>query len=93
MESDGASRTARITRIHLERRHPARNLQRFYAFTVTRTLFGHWAVLREWGRIGHPGTVRETWFATEDEAGEAVLRLRERKEQRGYRAVMNLGGN
>ena len=27
-----------MTSIHLERREPARNIQRFYAITVTRTL-------------------------------------------------------
>ncbi|MEE4379452.1 MAG: WGR domain-containing protein [Candidatus Competibacteraceae bacterium] len=76
-----------MPRIHLERRNYAQNMQRFYAFTVTRTLFGQWAVIREWGRIGHPGTVRETWFATEDEACEAIARMYGRKEKRGYRLV------
>ena len=51
-----------MTSIHLERREPARNRQRFYAITVTRTLFGSWALVREWGRIGPPGTVREMGF-------------------------------
>jgi len=46
-----------MTPIRLERREPARNRQRFYAITVTRTLFGSWAMVREWGRIGQPGTV------------------------------------
>jgi len=55
--------------------------------TVTRTLFDGWAVIREWGRIGHPGTVREAWFATEDEAVEAVMQMRGQKERRGYRAL------
>lgn len=73
-----------MTRIYLERRDPTRNMQRFYAFTVTRTLFNEWAVIREWGRIGHPGTVREAWFATEDEAVEAVAQRMGRKEKRGY---------
>jgi predicted DNA-binding WGR domain protein len=50
-----------MKRIHLERRHPARNMQRFYTFTMTRTLFDDWAVIQEWGRIGYPGTVREAW--------------------------------
>ena len=76
-----------MTRTHLERRHPARNMQRYYTFTLTRTLFGQWAVIREWGRIGHPGTVREAWFATEDEAVEAVMQMRGQKERRGYRAL------
>ena len=51
---------------------------------MTRTLFGSWAMVREWGRIGQPGTVRETWFATEAEADAAGKQWRQRKEQRGY---------
>ena len=60
---------------------------RFYAITVTRTLFDDWAVIREWGRIGQPGTVRETWFETESAAIEAGVAVRQRKERRGYHAV------
>jgi predicted DNA-binding WGR domain protein len=55
---------------------------------VTRTLFDGWALVREWGRIGQPGTVRETWFETEDAARAAGERWRERKEKRGYRTVI-----
>ena len=76
-----------MTSIYLERREPARNIQRFYTITVTRTLFDGWAVIREWGRIGQPGTVRETWFETESAAIEAGARVRQRKEKRGYRAA------
>ncbi len=76
-----------VTSIHRERREPARNRQRFYAITVTQTLFGSWAVVREWGRIGQPGTVRETGFETEGEAWEVREQWRTRKEKRGYRAV------
>ena len=60
-----------MTPIHLERREPARNRLRFYNIAVTRTLFDRWAVIREWGRIGQRGTVRETWFETETAAIEA----------------------
>ena len=70
---------------YLERREPARNIQRFYAITVTRTLFGAWAMVRESGRIGQPGTVRETGFATETAAYEADEQVRKQKEKRGYR--------
>jgi predicted DNA-binding WGR domain protein len=79
--------SAAMTPIHLERREPASNRQRFYAIAVTRTLFDGWAVVREWGRIGQRGTVRETWFETEGEAWAAGKQWRERKEKRGYRAV------
>ena len=76
-----------MTPLRLERREPACNRQRFYAITVTRTLFDDWALVREWGRIGQPGTVRETWFETEAAAHEAGAQVRQRKEKRGYRAV------
>lgn len=79
--------SAALTPIRLERREPAYNRQRFYTITVTRTLFGGWALVREWGRIGQPGTVRETWFETETAAIEAGTKIRRRKERRGYRAV------
>jgi predicted DNA-binding WGR domain protein len=73
--------------LYLKKRIPARNQKRFYTITVTRTLFDGWAVVREWGRIGQPGTVRETEFATEAEAWAAGEWWRTRKEKRGYRAV------
>jgi predicted DNA-binding WGR domain protein len=76
-----------MTPIRLARRAPARNRQRFYAITVTRTLFDGWAVVREWGRIGQAGTVREMWFETEGEAWAAGEQWRERKEKRGYHIV------
>ena len=73
-----------MTSIYLERREPARNLQRFQTITVTRTLLGSWAMVREWGRLGQPGTVREKWFASEHAAVTASGSLRRRKERRGY---------
>ena len=73
--------------LYLEKRIPARNQQRFYTITVTPTLFGSWALVREWGRIGQPGTVRETEFETEGEAWAAGAQVRQRKEKRGYRAA------
>ena len=73
--------------IHLERREPARNRLRFYNIVDTPTLFGGWALVREWGRIGQPGTMRETWFDTERAAIEAGERIRQRKEKRGYRPM------
>lgn len=44
-------------------------------------------MVRAWGRIGQPGTVREMEFATEGEAWAAGVQWRERKERRGYRAA------
>ena len=80
-----------MTSIYLEKRIPMLNQQRFYSINVTRTLFGSWAMVREWGRIGHPGTVREKWFATEAEACEAGEQWRQWKEKRGYCAIGEAG--
>lgn len=82
-----ATPSAMMSSIYLERREPARNRQRFYAILVIPTLFGAWAMVREWGRIGHPGTVRETGFATETAAIQAGAAMRRRKERRGYREL------
>ena len=80
-----------VPSISLVRREPARNIQRFYAILVTPTLFSAWAMVREWGRIGQPGTVRETWFETEAAAIEAGAKIRRQKERRGYRAIGGAG--
>jgi hypothetical protein len=41
---------------------PTRNIDRFYVVQVMPTLFGDWAVMREWGRRGSPGTMRLTSY-------------------------------
>ncbi len=56
-------------------------------YTVTWVLFDGWVLVREWGRIGQAGTVRETGFETEGAAWAAGEQSRERKGKRGYRAV------
>jgi predicted DNA-binding WGR domain protein len=81
-------RNRSLTRIYLERHDPARNMARFYSLTVTPTLFGEWALIREWGRIGSPGTVRELWFKTEAEAVDERRKLSRLKEKRGYVRLM-----
>ena len=73
--------------LYLEKRIPARNQKRFYTITVTPTLFGAWALVREWGRIGQPGTVREMGFETEGEAWAAGEQWRRRKERRGHTVI------
>ena len=73
--------------IRLERREPAYNRLRFYNIAVTPTTLGAWALVREWGRIGQPGTVRETWFETESAAIEAGERLRQQNQKRRYHAM------
>ena len=58
--------------IHLTRTDPARNMARFYSMTLQPTLFGDWALLREWGRIGSGGWLVSGRFASEQEAARAM---------------------
>ena len=70
-----------MSRFYLEKRDPASNQHRYYHIVVSQTLFGQWAMIREWGRIGQGGTVRETWYDTENEALEAGAKLAREKHR------------
>jgi predicted DNA-binding WGR domain protein len=80
-----------MTLLYLEKRVPALNQKRYYIIHVVPTLFGVWRVRREWGRIGHPGTVRETDYPTEQDAQAAGDQWRQRKQRRGYRIIQVSG--
>ena len=71
----------------LTRTDPARNIDRFYLVDVTPTLFGEWAVLREWGRRGSPGTVRLASYRRRDEAQSAERHVIKRRLQHGYKSI------
>jgi predicted DNA-binding WGR domain protein len=64
---------------YLTRTDPTRNINRFYVVDVTPTLFGEWAVLREWGRRGSPGTMRSSSYQRRDEAQSAEPRTVKRQ--------------
>lgn len=71
--------------VHLEKRDPARNQSRFYRIEIQPTLFGEWAVIREWGRIGfRGGQCREHWHPTPAAATIELQTARLAKEKRGY---------
>lgn len=73
---------------YLEKRDPARNMQRYYRVSVTPTLFGEFAMVREWGRIGQRGGSRmECWFASEEEAQHAGMEMADAKRRRGYQPL------
>lgn len=75
-----------MTAVTLNRHDDARNLHRFYRLDVQPDLFGMWCFIREWGRIGRAGQVREVPYPTPDEARAALDKQRRRKERRGYSA-------
>jgi predicted DNA-binding WGR domain protein len=68
----------------LTRTDPARKMNRFYVVNVAPNLFGEWAVLREWGRIGSPGTLHSRSFPHEQEARRSERRSVRRRIRNGY---------
>jgi predicted DNA-binding WGR domain protein len=73
--------------IYLTKIDPAKNMARFYALDVQPTLFGEWALLKEWGRIGSAGRLVSCRFASEREAALAMAEHLEAKLRKGYDAV------
>ena len=70
---------------HLQKIVPAKNQYRFYSVSVGQTLFGEWAVVKEWGRIGSKGGQRHTeWHASPERAFDALQVIKQKKERRGY---------
>ena len=62
-------------------------MHRFYQMFVTPGLLGEWSLIREWGRVGSPGTVRKDWFETEEEAITARQTLYDAKQKKGYQRL------
>lgn len=73
-----------MNRIYLEYHQDADNKHRFYQMFIVPTLFDDWPLVREWGRIGSPGTIKKDWFASEKEASEAREKIRQVKVKKGY---------
>jgi predicted DNA-binding WGR domain protein len=74
--------------ILLRRRDPAHRMARFYRMGLQARLLDPpetWDVVREWGRIGSPGTVRADSFAGSSDAESAAHSLAQRKYRKGYR--------
>jgi predicted DNA-binding WGR domain protein len=66
------------------RTDPSRNVRRFYVVSLAPTLFGEWTLLREWGRIGSPGTVRTISFDRQEDAEQAERLTIKRRVSHGY---------
>jgi predicted DNA-binding WGR domain protein len=70
--------------ITLHRIDPARNMRRFYRLDVQPDLFGGFAVVKEWGRIGARGRMMDELHDTETLAVAAMQRQAAHKRKRGY---------
>ena len=70
--------------LRLVRWNPAQRMARFYALHIAPTLFGDWDLVREWGRIDSPGTLRIDTFEKLEECAHACLRIEKKKRKRGH---------
>jgi len=70
-------RAMRLSRIDL-----ARNMRRFYRLDVQADLFGGFAVVKEWGRIGARGRMVGESYATKALGDAAMQRQAERERRR-----------
>lgn len=64
----------------------ASNKHRFYQMYLALGIFGEWALVREWGRIGSSGQTRSDWYETEEQAIKAGLKIVKSKINKGYLA-------
>ena len=71
-------------RVCLCRIDQARHMARFYVLVIEPTLFGGYAVVREYGRVGRSGRVMSSLYASADEAVKVFQRQRQAKLRRGY---------
>jgi predicted DNA-binding WGR domain protein len=65
----------------------AKKKYRFYSLQITPTLFGEWSLLREWGRIGSPGTVRLESYESEAQARAEEQRTVRLRVRHGYKVA------
>ncbi|WP_119945256.1 WGR domain-containing protein [Neorhizobium sp. NCHU2750] len=71
-------------RIYIERTDRQKDMSRFYALAIERTLFGEICLRRRWGRIGTQGQELIHYFESEREAVSLFLDIACRKRRRGY---------
>jgi predicted DNA-binding WGR domain protein len=72
--------------VYMERCDRRLNMSRFYEVSVEPTLFGDWAVVCRWGRIGTGGRTQQEWFPSLSEAQSAQTAAVADKRERGYDA-------
>lgn len=70
---------------YLERIDHAKNMARYYRLSVVETLFGEWAMVREWGRIGRRGQSRVHVCGSLDQATTLLEAHCAERAKRGYR--------
>ncbi|GAB0058733.1 hypothetical protein SIID45300_03089 [Candidatus Magnetaquicoccaceae bacterium FCR-1] len=78
-------------KVYLQRPNPITGVVLFYSLQIQRDLLGRWHVMREWGRSGASGTLRQTPYNAYELAMEAMLALESELLDKGYRVMMREG--
>ncbi|MEO5334703.1 MAG: WGR domain-containing protein [Magnetococcus sp. YQC-5] len=78
-------------KVYLQRPNPISGVVLFYSLQIQRDLLGRWHVIKEWGRAGSPGTLRQTPYGAYEVAMEAMLTLESQLLDKGYQAMMREG--
>ena len=80
-----------MMKAYLQRLNPSNGRLAYYDIQIQRDLFGHWSVIREWGRAGSPGTVRQVAFETHEGATTSMTSWLNQLTAKGYQVVMREG--
>ncbi|MBF0425078.1 MAG: WGR domain-containing protein [Magnetococcales bacterium] len=78
-------------KVYLQRLNSETDRLWFYSIQIQPDLLGRWHVVREWGRAGSPGTLRQTPHDALQDALDAMQALRDRLLHEGYSVVMQEG--
>ncbi len=73
--------------IRFERVVPEKNCYRDYEITIARDLFGKWAVVACWGRVGCFHQRKAKCFTSRDDAAKLAGRVASRRLSRGYQVA------
>ena len=71
--------------VHLRCIDPLHGKRRFYRLMIQPTLFGDWVLMREWGRIGQAGQLKNDHYRHVGQALDALHSRVRAKQRRGYR--------
>lgn len=69
---------------------PEQNRYRVYRLTLTQDLFGNWALIRSWGRMGKTQRVQVSCFPRREDARKLADAIVRRRLRHGYGVTNSL---
>lgn len=78
-------------RIYLQLQASPEQAPKFYQLSLHEDLLDGWNLTREWGYQGNRGSSRHEHFNSHEEAQTAMLKIRDKQIQNGFRIVFIQG--